>query len=390
MLQQHGVGGVAMPVQIYTQSIEYIGQIDRVLSREMTRCWNDAGHFSFQTNINEIPGQGIQPDFLVMFDNDPHRAGIVRTVQQTETDALAVTVSGEMLNGLFSQRLNLQPQDPELAALNFGYDLVPAYETKNQVLQDISCESILKDYVDRHCVRPTDLARKISGLCMGEHKNRGTLTKWMARNGTVLLDTLKSVSEYSELGFETVLNPKEKTMVFDIIEGKMPPVYFSTDFLDVISMEHQRTTQGTKNVGYAAGMTYDDFSRLQLTVTAQATVPEGITRREVFLDCGNLMVADTTENISLSAEGEHRIADYIGEDTIGIKIAPNYQFVYRRDYDIGDIVKVYSKRMEVSVYRRITAVTERLSSGGLELELMFGKAPPNFAQSVKRLIKNHY
>ncbi len=378
-----------MPIQIYTQSIEYIGQIDSVPSREMTRCWNDAGHFLFQTDANQIPGQGIQPDFLVMFDNDPHRAGIVRTVQQNETDALTITVSGETLNGLFSQRLNLQPQDPGLAALNFGYDLAPSYETKGQSLQDMPCEEILKIYVDRHCVRPTDSARKIAGLCIRENENRGIPTKWMARNGTVLLDTLKSISEYSELGFETVLNPKEKTMVFDVIEGKTPPVYFSTDFLDVMYMEHQRSTQGAKNVGYAAGMTYDDFSRLQLTVTAQETAPEGIARREAFLDCGNLTVADTTENISLSSEGEHRIADYIVEDTIGIKIAPNYQFVYRRDYDIGDIVKVYSKRMGVSVCRRITAATERLSSGGLELELTFGKAPPNFAQSVKRLIKNH-
>ena len=123
-----------MPIQIYTQSIEYIGQIDSVPSREMTRCWNDAGHFLFQTDANQIPGQGIQPDFLVMFDNDPHRAGIVRTVQQNETDALTITVSGETLNGLFSQRLNLQPQDPGLAALNFGYDLAPSYETKGQSL----------------------------------------------------------------------------------------------------------------------------------------------------------------------------------------------------------------------------------------------------------------
>lgn len=377
-----------MSIQVYTWNLDYVGQIDTVESMEMTRTWNDSGTFSFQTDKQLIPGGSLQTNYFITFQNDPHRAGIIRSIYQNEGDTVGVTVSGETLNGLLSQRLNLQPQSPEIAALNYGYDLVPQYTSKNEKLNDLPCESILKTYVQRHCVETTDPFRKIQHLQIATDKQRGRLTKWMAKNGDVLLDTLKTISEYSNLGFEITLDAKERAIIFDIILGNSPPVFFSPDYYDVISMGYRQSTEGNKNIGYAAGMTYDDLSRLQITVTAEQTVPEGIDRREVFLDCGGLSLSETNENISLQSEGEHRIADYMTEDAVELKIAPNYQYVYGQDYDIGDIVKVCSRRLGISVDRKITSVTERLSTSGLEIDLTLGSLQSTFANSVKRLIKN--
>lgn len=377
-----------MSIQIYSPELEYLGQIDAVSSYEMTRSWNDTGAFSFETDRQLIPGAGLQTDYLVTFDNDPHRAGILRSVNQTETDTIGVTASGETLNGLLSQRLNLQPQLPELAALNYGYDLVPQYNASGEVLDNLPCESIIKAYVERHCVAPDDPFRKIGFLQIAVDLQRGQFTKWMAKNGDILLDTLKSISEYSGLGFEIVLDAKERAMVFDVIEGRSLPVSFSTDLYDVVSIGYRQSTEGDKNIGYAAGLTYDDMSRLQITVTPEQHTPEGIRRREVFLDCGSLSIAETEENLSLQSEGEHRIADYVTEDTVEMTIAPNYQYVYRRDYDIGDIVKVYSRKLGLSIERRLASVTERCSSSGTELTLVLGSIQPTFASSVKKLIKN--
>ena len=80
-------------------------------------------------------------------------------------------------------------------------------------------ETVMKHYVDRHAVYPTDSARLIPNLVLKANQKRGNYLQVESRLKN-LAEQLKEISLASGLGWDVYLDEHARQFVFDVQAGK--------------------------------------------------------------------------------------------------------------------------------------------------------------------------
>lgn len=127
-----------------------------------------------------------------------------------------------------------------------------------------------------------------------------------------------------------------------------PYVVFSPNTDNLISGDYIATNQFYKTIAHVAGVTEDDGSRIQVTVTIPGGGGVGLARREMFVDASD-MPRTTSEGTLTEAEyiakleerGRQELAKQIFIESFDGQIDVNTtQYAYREDFFMGDIVQI--------------------------------------------------
>ncbi len=351
-----------LPVRVLSPQFDLLEEIDDYQSLIFTRRYFRAGEFELHLSLDKDTGV-LQADNIIMLGSDGHKCGIVlyRGIELDEAGNEKLVVKGYTLQGVLKRRVTV-PGDS-------GYDRISG-----------PAETVMKHYVDVHCVSPADTNRIIPLLVNAPDGQRGTSTPWQTRFEK-LDDVLQAIGEFCGIGWEVYFDTRAMNMVFDVLPGRvltadqdaLPPVIFSVEFDNIKGQNYVENSLGYVNVGYAGGKG-EDVDRLILTVGEA----QGLDRREDFFDCSS--AEDAAE---LTAEGNKKLADTTKITTLEASVISS-SFIYGSDWNLGDIVTVQNRKWGVTMNTRITEVRETYESGKNEIDVVFGDEIPTILTKIKK------
>lgn len=301
-------------------------------SLEFTRKYRGAGPFCLVLNSLE-DYQYLQEDYIALIGSDAYLIENIHSYNNDKKER-TIEVTGTHINKLLSRR-------------------VTAPVTINATA---TIESQLLSLVDANFINPTLADRKINGFV---NKSNGITKKSTTQyavgdeKGVTVMEVLNRVCGNSGLGWRVNFLPEQQKLEFEIYEGidLTNDVFFGEEYGNVSESDLYRQSQNYSNVGYKAGV----FS-------GSGT---GINRRERILD----------ENMSLSDCSRLVCAESV--------IKNNDQFVYKVDWDLGDVVAFEDSMLGFKVNKPVLEVKE-IHSNKVGLEVVFGDKIPTVWEKLKK------
>ncbi len=351
------------PVRIIDTEVNLIAEIDDYESLIWTRRWHKPGNFELHIDARKQHVGELQKGRLLLAGD---KTGIIlhRELKQGAQGEEQVLVKGASLASVLGRRITVPPT-------GFGYDRVNDF-----------AETIMKGYVVRNCVIPTDTRREIPSLAVADDQERGAKTVYQTRYKD-LAEELEKLSLISGLGWDVTLDWVSKCWVFDVLEGRdliegqtaNPPVIFSADFDAIESQTFIDSDVGHKNAAYVGGQG-EGADREIVEVGGTLT---GLNRLEVFIDA-----RDIEDGADLSGRGGQKLAEYPRLLTFDTEILTQGPYGYGEDWDLGDIVTVQNRKWGVTLDSRVTEVTEVYEPGGFRLSATFGSSIPTLPEKLKQ------
>ncbi|MCD3351257.1 hypothetical protein G8V03_09690 [Clostridium botulinum D/C] len=354
-------------IRILDKDINLIGILDSYESFIFTRRFYRYGEFELKINANKLHADKLIINNLLLLGKDYNKVGIILHREYDYQNGIENTdvllVKGICLKGLTKRRLIVPDTGQDFDNCN-----------GNQ-------EAIMKYFVDKNCINPTDSNRKINNLILAENKNRGATDRWRSSYEN-LADKLQVIGEYSKLGWNISLDHKAKKFIFDVIQGRHltvnqsinPPVIFRSDFNNISSRHFIESIINSSNLIYAG--TREDNSKLVLNNGDS----RGFERIESFTDC-------TGDIEEIKQVSKTKLEELKELKTFELEVNPKNTFIYQQDYDLGDIVTIQDKKLKVTMDSQIVEVQEQYSQQGLKLKITFGSSIPTLLTTIKRMVR---
>ena len=261
------------------------------------------------------------------------------------------------------------------------------------------------DIVNQNCINPTDAKRKIPFLELAEDGKFGGAIQYQ-KTGDEVYDALTTIASNADIGFGILFRPKEKKLIFRVVQGvdrtvgqsTNEQVVFSTDLEDILSSSYYSNNQDLKSVALVAG---EDKRTGRETQVSGDNNGAGFSRRELYVDARDLQSEVTNEDGSTTSLTPEQYASALiqrGDEKLTecrttevfeaqIRVFGDVQYEYGVDYQKGDKVTVMDKQLNVVVSARITEVEEDFDDE-YALVLTFGYSYPTMMQKVKQQMKS--
>lgn len=377
-------------VEIYVYRLDNTGTFDAIgeINQFTSLMWPDKfnGHATFElwAPITQENKELIKKGNILWCGGD--NAAIIEIIQSDVNDKGEKTykVKGRTLEMLLTTRI-----------------VWGTYSCSNKY-----SSTAMYEIVNENCVNPVKVARKIPFLECAEDEQIGKQITHQKTGGEVY-EALTSLASDADIGFCVLFRPREKKLIFKVIEGVdrsiMPtstfdvnPVIFSTDLEDILKSSYYTNDQDVKSVALVAGE--GEGSERKKVISGDDT-SEGFLRRELYVDARDLQSEVFNEDGSASSipedeyeamlnnRGDEKLSECVVTETFDatMRVAGNVQYVYGVDYNKGDKVIVQDTELGVQVIGKITEVSENFDDE-YELIITFGYSYPTLIQKIKQQI----
>lgn len=211
----------------------------------------------------------------------------------------------------------------------------------------------IKALLNENVINPTKMTRKIPNFEFRDSTDSRitSLTLDAQYFGDNLYEVISAICDEKSLGFRVLPNFTNGGLIFELFKGVEraldqtvnPYVIFSPDFDNFISSNYLETTSNYKNVALV-GADGEGSARKYIDAFEGNAEPSGLSRRETFTDAyGVSKDEETTEedyNKQLKQKGLEELADLKVTKAFEGEIDSSRQYVYGRDFGIGDVVQV--------------------------------------------------
>lgn len=356
---------MTQPLRVIDTEFNLLAEIDNYSSLQWKRRWHQPGGFELHLSPSTQGAERLQKGHLVLLREE---AGIILhreiILQRDGTEQLIVT--GRGLASVLGRRITVPPTGQ-------AYDRLTA-----------AAETIMKRYVRSNCTEPEDAGRVIDLLTIAPDQERGGSLTYQTRYKQ-LDDELQKLSNASGLGWDVRLDMASLRWEFDVQEGRdltagqtvLPPVIFSVDFDAVRSQSYTDSDIGYRNQAYVGGQG-EGANRVVVEVGEGRA---GLERIETFVDA-----RDLEDEADLPERGQQKLLEMQRLTSFETEIMPRGPYVYREDWDLGDVVTVQNKRWGVSVDARVAEVLEVYEPGGMRLDVTFGTALPTLVDRLRQAV----
>lgn len=331
-------------IRFFDKELNFLGEIQNYVSLLYTCKWSTYGSFT-------IVFSGIHPlakiDNVIMLGKDQRKNGIIKYMQYNQS-ADETTIKGYSLLWLLSNRITVPP------------DL--AYHTVSGTVGEI-----MAAYVDANTVNPSDPARAIPLLEVGNIAGIGGSTRYQTRYKT-LTDEITILCKASNIGAGIELDYHRKKLVFRAYQGVDRSINQNVRSPYILNPAHHNVTNvvatendsETKNCAYVGGK----GEGAQRTINIVNPALTGLDRRELFVDARDL--ESTTD---LAARGLQKLADTVKADSYEYEAITDG---YGDRWDLGDFVTLRDKDFGITRTDQITEVEIAIDSTGTTITPTFG------------------
>jgi len=322
----------------------------------------------------------VKGNILALYVAGYYRAAIIESVEIGLTDKGKISenysITGRDLGGLLSERVALHS-----TASGTGYDSQNTYAS-----------TVMRHYVNVNCMDAADTDRNYSLLYLEDpDPEAGGNIKYDARF-QVISELLEEISLASGIGWEVVLDPTNKKLVFlNIIgldrsfeNGANSVVMFSPKFGNIKLISYSDSSINSKNVAYVAGQGEANARDVD-EVTYLAAEYIGTARREIFIDA-----RDLDEAAKMTQRGNERLTELGETKVIEIENLAAGPFSYGEDFYLGDIVTVDYPGIVTADVRVIESIIEITPQSLIQNKLTFGKTYPDLININNSINKNFY
>lgn len=330
-----------MDLTILDETLTPVDIVDNATSVIWNKRYFDAGDFEIYISSNERTAESLKKRYFVMRQDDDMICMITRVEYKDDPEnGNYKIVSGESVESLLKRRIIWQ-------------------QTSSRSSETV--EQFIRRLIDENAINPTDPKRKIPFLELGELKGfTEKLDKQLT--GDNLMDAIVELCKAYEYGFKITI--ENKILKFELYKGvdrsynqsAVPFVTFSDAYDNLISSQYVYDEGDVKNVALIAGEG-EGLSRR----TASVGDAGGIDRQEVYVDARDISsnngeVTDQEYLAQLQEKGKESILGY--EETFESEIESQTNYVYKKDWDLGDIVNHENTSWKLFVTPRIVEVLE--------------------------------
>lgn len=330
-----------MDLMILDDTLTPIDIVDNATSVIWNKRYFEAGDFEIYISSNEKTAESLKKRYFVMRQDDDMVCMITHVEYKDDPEnGNFKIVSGQSVEALLKRRIVWQ-------------------QTSSKSSETV--EQFIRRLIDENAINPTDTKRKIPFLELGKLKGFAEkLDKQLT--GDNLLDAIIELCKAYEYGFKITL--ENKKLKFELYKGidrsynqsTLPFVTFSDAYDNLIDSQYIYDENDAKNVALVAGEGEGLDRR-----TASVGEASGIDRQEIFVDARDISsnngeVTESDYIAQLQEKGKENIVSY--EETFESTVESQTNYIYKKDWNLGDIVNHENTSWNLFVTPRIVEVLE--------------------------------
>lgn len=337
-------------------------EVVAILDAFQSFIWTDRflGYGDFEVYVPaDMPiGKEFKQDYYLWCREKSDRLMIIETIE-TKVDVENgnfLTVTGRSLESLLERRII------------WGY---------RQCHGDL--QKSIRNLLNQNAISPSNSDRKIPNLVFRETTDTRitTLTIETQYFGDNLYEAIYGICEEKKIGFRILPDFTNKQMIFELYAGedraygqtKNPYVIFSPSFDNFLSSNYIESKKALKNATLIGG-SGEGSSRTTTEVTGE-NYGTGLDRREVFTDDSGAsddvdtydiehnedlgeeektaiiaaMQQQATANMiaEMQQKGKEELAKTSITQSFEGEVEARIQFIYKRDFTIGDLVQIQNE-----------------------------------------------
>ncbi|KEI96553.1 hypothetical protein N496_15295 [Clostridium botulinum A2B3 87] len=385
-----------MELYIFNKYLELKGILDTFISLRWIRRFHKSGEFQLNCMFDINTLNLLKPENII-YRKDDLEAGYIETIQikLNENGQEYLEIKGKFLTNYLNSRISWE-----------------------RIKFDGGLESLIRKLINDNVINPKNINRKISNLVLGDIKGFNENIKYSDSFGNIL-GQLEKISTTNNIGFRNILDIKTKKIIFDLYKGvnrtannsSIAPCIFSREFENILNQEYVNSFNNYKNTTLIAGA--GEGSARKITYMENGI---GLDRRELYVDARDIsdkeektrMVEDRDLEGNIIGEheetyeaeipwdryeplllqrGKEKLSECQKIETFNSKINIQSNNVYKKDYDLGDVVTIRDKKWNLMINERITEIEEIFDNNGKSVNVMFGNQIPSIIDKIKQTVR---
>lgn len=342
-----------MEVRIYDAEMNLQGLIENQTSVLWNRSYFEAGSFELYCPVTPNNRRLLHRGNLIWMKGAAE-AGVIEWIRIEQSDFKnEITCKGRFLESYMSRRL-----------------IRPTYNAQNKLVE-VAMREILSN------------AAPIPLVQLGTLNGFTERVSFQATYKN-LLDYETKLGKYANIGFRFRPNFSDKTLTFELYKGldhsveqsERTRVIFSESFNNLSKAVFDESDQRLKTVCYIGGE--GEGSARKYAIAGDDTLT-GLERREMFVSAADLRSDDLTDaeyTNALIQRGQDKLESNSLVKTFECETEAYGNFVYKRDYDLGDVVTVRKENWGIQAHMRMTGVTEIYENGAMKVSPILGNPLP--------------
>ena len=310
---------------VLNQNFEKIAIIDQYESLLWTDRFWKPGEFEIYTPVAEFALQYPVANNYLQIRNSEHTMIIEDTTIESNIETgNHIRIVGRSLESILDRRIVWTQTDI-----------------------DGNLQNGIQRLLNENIINPSIADRAISNFIFEASTDEAitSLTMDNQYTGDNLLDVINTLCETNKIGFRILLNDNNQ-FVFKLYSGvdrsytqnDLPFVVFKPSFENIINSNYAEINSEAKTITLVAGEGEDEQR-----VTRVVGTGTGLLRKELFTDARDLRSDDiSTEQYyaNLDARGKEKLDENKVQKTFDGQCETTRMFVYKEDFNMGDIVQV--------------------------------------------------
>ncbi|APC80024.1 TPA: siphovirus ReqiPepy6 Gp37-like family protein [Clostridium botulinum] len=385
-----------MELYIFNRDLELKGILDTFISLRWIRRFHKSGEFQLNCMFDINTLNLLKPENII-YRKDDLEAGYIETLQikLNETGQEYLEIKGKFLTNYLNSRISWE-----------------------RIKFDGGLESLIRKLINDNVINPKNINRRISNLVLGDIKGFNENIKYSDSFGNIL-GQLEKISTTNNIGFRNILDIKTKKIIFDLYKGvnrtvnnsSIAPCIFSREFENILNQEYVNSFNNYKNTTLIAGA--GEGNARKITYMENGI---GLDRHEIYVDARDIsdkeektrMVEDKDLEGNIIGEheetyeaeipwdryeplllqrGKEKLSECQKIETFNSKINIQSNNVYKKDYDLGDVVTIRDKKWNLMINERITEIEEIFDNNGKSVNVMFGNQIPSIIDKIKQVVR---
>ena len=327
-----------MDLYIY-RDFELQGVVTAYKSLKWTRRYNVVGDFELEMMLTAEDMALLAKDNII-YKKDTKEAAIILG-RNIFTDAFGderLIVRGKFLNKILDRR-------------------IASYSGT------ASLQSIINSMVNQNMISASNPKRNISGMVIKNVTLLNNPSATVEFKNVELLQAVTTLCQQYGIGFKINYNATAKQYELELYEGlERTDVAFSKQFNNVLDQEYFQDTGSHKNTCLVD---------IEGAITTVGDSNTGLSRKEVYTTFNTSSTESTVE------QGKTFLQSYKQMESMDTVIDTNsVQFLYLKDWDLGDIVTCKNAKWGVTIQRNILEIEEFYDTTGKYITVVFGDYIP--------------
>ncbi|MCL2575727.1 MAG: siphovirus ReqiPepy6 Gp37-like family protein [Defluviitaleaceae bacterium] len=371
-----------MELFVYDRDLNRLGMIEEITSFIWTRRYSKVGEFNLLVPFTTKHRELLQKGNLIA-KRDDSEAGEIKYIdfsQDTQGKEI-IEVQGKFITGWLGRRI-----------------------IERQILTNIPPPAIIMQIVIENLINPTNDLRKIDRLANTDFSQISRAnTEYISEPFINVGLAVEQIAKAAELGYKIVADVREQLYNFSIYDGidrsaaqqAKPQMVFSFEFDNILEKTFIRSIERLRTTAYVGGEILRDAPRRIVEIGENFA---GLDRCEVYINASDIAqswqdesgtqitLSNAEYNALLYQRGIQELINFIETMSFNAKVDNRIRPVYKKDYDLGDIVTCKDSKWGVSVNKRIVEVTETYQDHKTpEIDIIFGEGLPDFANVIKHI-----